>query len=142
LQAQAGFARRSLVDVDGSRRRRRGIVGRNVVVPTLKGQVSRRHLAGRLISVGELDGVWDVKRTGGLLPPLVGVRKRISGTSGHTAVGPLPGAPFDVVGLELRYRPPFRGFVDVLEPDGDGYRGRAKFRGREYGKFELKRIEP
>jgi hypothetical protein len=86
-----------------------------------------------------LDGVWDVRRTGGALPPLVGVRKRIHGTRGETAVGPLPGMPFHVRGLELHYRRPFRGFVDVLEADGDGFRGRATFRGREFGRFELRR---
>jgi hypothetical protein len=90
--------------------------------------------------VAELDGVWDVRRTGGLLPPLIGVRKEISGTSGTTKIGPLPGAPFDVVGLSLRYRAPFRGFVDELVAAGDGYRGRSTFRGREFGKFELRRI--
>jgi hypothetical protein len=89
--------------------------------------------------VAELDGVWTVKRVGGLLPPLVGVRKRISGGSGRTAVGPLPGVPFDVVGLSLRYRAPFRGFVDELEPDGGGYRGRATFRGCEYGRFVMRK---
>jgi hypothetical protein len=89
--------------------------------------------------VSALDGEWDVKRLGGLLPPLVGVRKRISGSRGQTALGPLPGVPFDVDGLSLRYRPPFSDFVDVLEPDGEGYRGRATFRGREYGRFLLRR---
>jgi len=34
--------------------------------------------------VSELDGVWAVKRTGGLLPPLVGIRKDIHGTRGKT----------------------------------------------------------
>jgi hypothetical protein len=91
--------------------------------------------------VGELDGVWDVKRLGGALPPLVGVRKEISGTSGVTKVGPIALAPFDVVGLTLRYRPPFRAFIDELEPAGELYRGRATFRGREFGKFELRRIQ-
>ncbi len=75
------------------------------------------------------------------MPPLLGVRKEISGAAGTTKVGPLPGVPFDVVGLSLRYRAPFVGFVDVLERDGEGYRGRATFRGREFGKFELKRIK-
>src|SRR3954471_7066323 len=87
----------------------------------------------------ELEGVWDVRRRGGVLPPLLGVRKEISGTSGSTKVGRLPGAPFDVVGLSLRYRFPFHGFVDQLEPAGDGYLGRATFHGREFGKFELRR---
>ena len=91
--------------------------------------------------MGELDGVWEVRRTGGALPPMLGVRKEISGESGETKLGPLPGAPFDVVGLSLRYRAPFVGFVDVLERGGEGYRGRATFRGREFGKFELKRIQ-
>jgi len=90
--------------------------------------------------VGELDGVWDVKRVSGALPPLVGVRKKISGTSGSTKLGPLPGVPFDVVGLSLCYRAPFRGFVDELEPAGEGYRGRALFRGRGFATFELRRL--
>ena len=87
----------------------------------------------------DLDGVWNVKRLSGVLPPLVGVRKRIRGTSGETSIGPLPGVPFDVVGLSLRYRAPFRGFVDELEPDGGGYRGRATFRGCEYGRFVMRK---
>jgi hypothetical protein len=90
--------------------------------------------------MAELDGEWKVRRLGGLLPPLVGVRKHIHGTSGETRVGPLPGAPFDVVGLELRYRAPFSGFVDALEPDGERYLGRATFRGREFGRFALERL--
>ncbi len=89
--------------------------------------------------MSQLDGVWNVKRLGGLLPPLVGVRKRIHGTSGETAVGPLPGVLFDVVGLDLHYRTPFRGFVDELAPDGDRYLGRATFRGRTFGRFALER---
>ena len=91
--------------------------------------------------MAELDGAWEVKRVGGALPPLVGVRKEISGAAGTTKVGPLPGVPFDVVGLSLRYQAPFAGFVDVLERDGQDYRGRATFRGREFGKSELKRIQ-
>jgi hypothetical protein len=88
----------------------------------------------------ELDGVWNVRRIDGLLPPLVGVRKRIHGTRGETAVGPLPGMPFDVDGLNLRYRAPFRGFVDELQPDGDRFLGRATFRGRTFGRFALERV--
>ena len=87
----------------------------------------------------ELDGVWNVERRSGLLPPMVGVRKRIHGASGETTCGRLPGMPFDVVGLSLHYRGPFRGFVDELEPDGDGFRGRATFRGRVFGRFALTR---
>jgi ferritin-like metal-binding protein YciE len=90
--------------------------------------------------VGELDGVWNVRRLGGMLPPLVGVRKEIRGGSGETKVGRLPGMPFDVVGRSLRYRAPFRGFVDELEPSVDGYRGRATFRGSTFGRFALERV--
>ena len=86
-----------------------------------------------------LDGRWRVIRKGGLLPPLVGVEKRIAGDRGETRIGPLPGLSFRVVGLELQYEPPFAGFVDVLEPDGDDFRGRATFRGREFGRFALRR---
>jgi hypothetical protein len=92
-----------------------------------------------LVSVSELDGIWNVRRTGGLLPPLVGVSKRIDGTRGETRVGPVAGVPFDVVGLQLHYRRPFNGFVDVLTADGDGFQGRATFRGREFGRFEMTR---
>jgi len=91
--------------------------------------------------VPELNGTWDVKRTGGLLPPMTSVRKDILGTRGTTRFGSLPGVPFDVVGLELRYRAPFDGFVDVLTPEGAGFRGRATFRGHEYGSFLLKPLE-
>jgi ferritin-like metal-binding protein YciE len=95
---------------------------------------------GRLNVVAALDGVWEVERTGGALPPLVGVRKRIRGERGTTVVGPLPGAPFEVRGLELHYRAPFSGFVDVLEPDGrDRYRGRATLRGTVFGHFAMRR---
>jgi hypothetical protein len=90
--------------------------------------------------VGELDGVWNVRRVSGLLPPMVGVQKRISGSSGETRLGPLPGVPFDVVGRDLHYRAPFQGFVDELEPAGSGFRGRATFRGRVFGRFALERI--
>jgi hypothetical protein len=89
----------------------------------------------------DLDGTWNVQRAGGLLPPLIGVRKRIHGDRGSTVLGPLPGAPFKVERLSLHYLPPFSGFVDVLEPDGrDRYRGRATFRGREFGRFTMERL--
>jgi ferritin-like metal-binding protein YciE len=88
--------------------------------------------------MSELDGIWDVRRRGGLLPPLTAVTKHITGTHGTTRVGRTVGVPFDVVGLELHYRAPFRGFVDVLTPDEDGFRGRATFMRREFGRFELR----
>jgi ferritin-like metal-binding protein YciE len=87
----------------------------------------------------ELDGVWNVRRLGGLLPPLTGVSKRIDGTRGETSFGRLPGAPFDVVGLNLHYRAPFTGFVDELRPHGEAYLGHATFRGQEFGRFAMER---
>jgi ferritin-like metal-binding protein YciE len=86
----------------------------------------------------ELDGVWDVQRRGGLLPPLIGVRKEIHGTRGETLLprGAL-GVPFDVVGLELHYRRPFRGFVDILTPVGEGFTGRATYMRRTFGRFAM-----
>jgi hypothetical protein len=87
-----------------------------------------------------LDGVWRVRRVGGLLPPLVGVRKRIRGGSGETLLGPLRW-PFEVRGDELHYRRPLSRFVDVLEVvDDDRVSGRATFQGKEFGRFELTRI--
>lgn len=88
----------------------------------------------------ELDGVWQVNRVSGALPPLTGVRKRIHGDRGETVVMRGPRMPFDVRGYELRYKAPFAFLVDVLEPDGDGWRGRATAFGRVYGEFELRRI--
>jgi hypothetical protein len=47
---------------------------------------------------------------------------------------------FDVRGDELHYRSPFKGLVDVLTPmDGGRVNGRATFRGRELGRFELRK---
>ena len=86
----------------------------------------------------ELDGVWNVTREGGLLPPMVGVRKEIAGAAGVTTFGPVR-LPFAVEGRSLRYRfPP--GLVDELEPDGaGGFRGRALLAGRLLGRFRLER---
>jgi ferritin-like metal-binding protein YciE len=90
----------------------------------------------------ELDGVWEVQRVSGAVPPMLGVRKRIHGTRGSTLVaGGRVAVPFDVVGMELHYRAPFVGFVDRLEPDGDGFRGTWTFRGRELGRFAMMRVE-
>jgi ferritin-like metal-binding protein YciE len=90
--------------------------------------------------VGELDGVWQVERTGGVLPPMTRVRKRIRGTRGETIVGPVR-MRFRVNGRELRYDPPFVGLVDVLEPGADGWTGRATWFGRPFGTFRLRRID-
>jgi hypothetical protein len=88
-----------------------------------------------------LDGVWKVERTGGCLPPLAGIRKRIHGARGETSLGRLPGAPFDVVGTELRYRGVLAGFVDILTSEPPGWSGRALFRGTEYGRFRLTAVK-
>ena len=88
-----------------------------------------------------LDGTWNVERTGGFLPPLLGVRKHVRDGRGETRLGGLPGGPFDVVGNELRYHRPFAGFVDVVVPDARGFSGRATFRGRTFGRFVLRRPE-
>jgi ferritin-like metal-binding protein YciE len=90
--------------------------------------------------MAKLDGFWNVERTGGVLPPLYGVSKRISGDSGETLVAGRVGVPFEVRGLELRYSGPLSGFVDVLEPAGEEFRGRATFRGRDYGRFTMRRV--
>jgi hypothetical protein len=92
--------------------------------------------------VGELDGVWAVERVSGALPPLHGCVKRIHGSRGTTEFRNFPGMPFDVRGLELHYRGPFAVFVDKLERHNRGYSGRATLLGREFGRFELRRLEP
>ncbi len=89
--------------------------------------------------MSELDGEWDVRRVSGLLPPLYRVRKRIDGARGVTTLGPAR-AGFDVVGRELRYLGIFSGLVDAVEPDRDGWRGVARYRGRAFGRFAMTRI--
>jgi ferritin-like metal-binding protein YciE len=91
--------------------------------------------------VGELDGEWVVERVAGALPPMVGVEKRIRGTSGETRVGALARVRFDVRGRELHYRFPFQGVVDSLEPDNGGFAGRTIVAGREVGRFRMRRRE-
>jgi ferritin-like metal-binding protein YciE len=90
--------------------------------------------------VADLDGTWIVRRTGGFLPPLAGVRKRISGSTGRTLVAGAA-VPFDVVGRELRYRAPLRGVVDVLEPAGEAWLGRTLLFGREVGRFRMQPVK-
>ena len=90
--------------------------------------------------MGELDGDWEVRRVGGALPPLYGVRKQIDGGGGETMLGPLH-SPFDVVGRELRYRGLLtRGLVDSVEPGQDGWwDGVARYRGRTLGRAMRRR---
>lgn len=93
-----------------------------------------------MAATGDLAGRWRVARTGGLLPPLGGVRKEIEGTTGWTVLGPLR-LPFDASDGRLRDRAPLRGLVDVLEPDGpDAFRGRALVFGVQYGTFRMERL--
>jgi hypothetical protein len=89
--------------------------------------------------VSELDGDWDVKRLSGLLPPLAGIRKQIGEARGSTVLPGGVGVPFTVVGRELHYRPPFSMVVDILEPEGDGWHGRATVFGRTVGEFRMSR---
>ena len=88
-----------------------------------------------------LDGRWRVHRTGGLLPPLVGVAKEIHGERGETTLGPLR-FPFMVEDLTLRYSGLLRGVEDRLEPDDSGFRGCSFLAGVQLGRFELRRLEP
>ncbi len=92
--------------------------------------------------MSELDGVWTVERVSGALPPLHGCVKRIHGSRGTTNCPNVPGIPFEVRGLELHYRGPFALLVDKLERRDSGYRGHATLLGREFGQFELRRLEP
>jgi ferritin-like metal-binding protein YciE len=97
--------------------------------------------ARKATEVARLDGVWSVEREAGALPPLHGVTKRIEGDRGETIVAGRLRLPLQVRGLELRYTGLLTGLVDVLDPDGPDFRGRATFRGREYGRFVMRRID-
>jgi ferritin-like metal-binding protein YciE len=90
--------------------------------------------------VAELDGLWQVERVGGALPPMNAVRKRIHGTRGETIAGRVR-MRFRVSGRQLRYEAPFVGLVDELRPDEYGWTGRATWFGMEFGKFRLRRID-
>jgi hypothetical protein len=89
--------------------------------------------------VSELDGEWELQRLSGVLPPLAGMHKRIRDGRGATVLPGGLGVPFTVAGRELHYRPPFSMVVDVLEPDGDGWHGRATVFGRTVGEFRMSR---
>jgi hypothetical protein len=93
-----------------------------------------------------LEGDWKVERMGGLLPPMIGVRKTIRGGAGETRVGPLPVWPFRAKrtfeSVDLVYRRPFSTFVDEVrrEPDGS-WLGRMTFLGLELGRFRMTPID-
>jgi ferritin-like metal-binding protein YciE len=91
-----------------------------------------------------LEGDWRVEHLGGVLPPMVGVRKRIRGDSGETRVGPLVIWPFRIERRDERaalvYRAPFSSVVDELEAAADGsILGRSVLAGRELGRFRMVR---
>ncbi len=91
-----------------------------------------------------LEGDWSVERLSGLLPPMLGVRKRIRGDRGETRLGCLPGVPFYVHaregGVALIYLPPFSMFIDKLWPAPDGsWLGHWTLGNRRLGKFRLVR---
>ncbi len=93
-----------------------------------------------------LVGKWKVERMGGLLPPMIGVRKTIRGGAGETRVGPLPVWPFRAKrtfeSVDLVYRRSFSTFVDEVrrEPDGS-WLGRMTFLGLELGRFRMTPID-
>lgn len=93
----------------------------------------------------DLEGDWRVERLGGLLPPMIGVRKRIRGDRGETRIGLLPGWPLRVERREERialiYRPPFSALVDELwaGAHGSSWLGRSTLGGRELGRFRMSR---
>jgi hypothetical protein len=94
--------------------------------------------------LSDLEGDWRVERLGGLLPPMVGVWKRIHGDHGETRLGPLPGVPFKLEqregGIALIYCRPFAMFIDTLrrEPDGS-WVGQATVNGLAFGHFRMTR---
>ena len=92
--------------------------------------------------MGELDGVWEVRRS--RRPAAAALRSAQADRrrAGVTLLG-IVGAPFDVVGRELRYKGALsRGLVDTVEPGEDGWwDGVARYRGRELGRFAMRRVE-
>ena len=86
-----------------------------------------------------------MERTGGLLPPMVGTWKRISGDRGETRLGPVLRLPMRVERsggrASLAYGPPLSALVDEVAPAGpDLWHGRATFMGRPFGRFRMVRI--
>jgi hypothetical protein len=91
----------------------------------------------------DLEGRWDLKRTGGLLPPLRFMHKRISGERGATCLTGAVRVPFDVRdredgGAELRY--PLGLLRDRVVPDGEGgWTGESRLLGVRIGRFRMRR---
>jgi ferritin-like metal-binding protein YciE len=104
------------------------------------------HARGSEGTPSGLEGLWQVERAGGLLPPMVGVLKRIEGAQGETRIGSLIGWTFSVEprgeGFAMMYRPPFSAFVDeVRAGPGDSWVGSSLLDGRKFGRFRMRRIE-
>jgi hypothetical protein len=104
------------------------------------------HARGSEGTPSALEGLWQVERTGGLLPPMVGVLKRIEGAQGETRIGSLIGWTFSVEprgeGFAMVYRPPFSAFVDEVRlGPGDSWVGSSLLDGREFGRFRMRRTE-
>lgn len=101
-----------------------------------------RSLVGEANDGVSLQGDWRVERVAGLLPPMVGVHKRIRGEHGETRIGPLLSVSFRLEGREgyvaLIYRPPFSMLVDELWPEANGsWIGRSTLCGRKFGRFRM-----
>jgi len=94
----------------------------------------------------DLDGRWDLRRTGGLLPPLRLLHKRIDGGRGATHLTGRARVPFDVRaeggdGAELVY--PLGLLRDRLVPDGEGgWTGESRLLGFRIGTFRMRRDDP
>lgn len=91
-----------------------------------------------------LDGRWSLRRTGGLVPPLGLLHKRIAGDRGATHLGPALRLPFSVriaAGRpELVYAGPLRIVRDRLSPAGDDvWDGEMLVAGRRVGRFRMSR---
>jgi hypothetical protein len=89
-----------------------------------------------------LDGRWSLRRTGGLVPPLGLLHKRIAGGRGATHLGPVLRMPFavDLAGNrpELVYAGPLRIVRDRLTAaGGDAWDGEMLVAGRRVGRFHM-----
>lgn len=96
--------------------------------------------------MGELDGRWDLRRTGGLLPPLRMLHKRVEGDHGATHLTGAVRVPFEVRAgdggrAELVY--PLGLLRDQLVPDGQGgWEGESRLLGFRIGTFRMRRDDP
>ena len=90
----------------------------------------------------QLDGRWDLRRTGGLLPPLRLLHKRIQGDRGDTQLFGPARVPFDVREgdggrAELVY--PLGLLRDRVVPDGEGgWTGESRLLGFRVGRFRMR----